>query len=176
MEQTKEHSAVKAEDATPERPSAFGAKKVERIAQQSKGLIDDVKDWIDLKITLVELEIREKVKARQEDAITYALVGFLAVLALVFLLITVALGLGAWLGHPAWGFLIVTGILAGVAGLLYALHTSRRKKDTLEGKPDPKTLTASEDQKQLPPGSSKDSHHTTDGENKGEGTAHHRGR
>lgn len=167
MEQAKEHSAAKTEDATPSRPSALGAKKVERIAQQSKGLFDDVKEWIDLKITLIELEIRQKIEARRDDAITFALIGFLGVTALVFLLIAVALGLGAWLGHPAWGFLIVTGILAGVAGLLYGAHASRRKKGNLEDTPDRKPLTASTDQKQLPPGSSKDSRVNTDGENKG---------
>ena len=167
MEQTKEHPAAKAEGATPERPTAFGAKKVERIAQQSKGLIDDVKDWIDLKITLVELEIREKIKARQEEAITFALIGFLGVLALVFLLVAIALGLGTWLGHPAWGFLIVTGILVGVAGLLYGRHASRSTKGSLEDKPDRKILAAPADQKQLPSGSSKDARENTDGENKG---------
>ena len=154
MEQTKEQAAAKAEAARPGRPSTLGSKKVDRIAQQSKGLFDDVKDWIDLKITLVELEIRQKIEDRRDDAITFVVVGFLLVMALVFMLITLALGLGAWLGHPAWGFLIVTGLLVLGAGLIYAVRASGKDKAPPEDVPDRKSLTVPVDQKQLPPGSS----------------------
>ncbi len=161
MEQTNEHPEVVAEARSPEEPIPKGAKKVERIAQQSKGLFDDVKEWIDLKIKLAELEIKEKIKARQDDVIMFAAIGFIGVLALVFLLVTLALGLGAWLGHPAWGFLIVTGILLSTGGILYGAHSSRGKKKA--GKPDPeqKKLAASSDQKKLPPGSSEEASEQT---------------
>ena len=153
MEKTNEHPEAVAQEHAPDRPFPKSAKKVERIAQQSKGLFDDVRDWIDLKIKLTELEFREKIKARQDDIVTLAVVGFLGVMALVFLLVAAALGLGAWLGHPAWGFLIVTGILSGIAGLLYWAHFSRGKKKAVKPEPMQKKLAAPLDQKKLSPGS-----------------------
>ena len=153
MEQKTEHLKTDSEKKAPDRRFTKGTNKVERIAQESKGLFDDVRDWIDLKIKLTELEFREKIKARQDDIVTLAVVGFLGVMALVFLLVAAALGLGAWLGHPAWGFLIVTGILSGIAGLLYWAHFSRGKKKAVKPEPTQKKLAAPSDQKKLPPGS-----------------------
>lgn len=154
MEQTTERPATVPEGETPAGPFAKGAKKVERIAQESKGLFDDVKDWIDLKIKFTWLEVQAEVAARKKDAVVGVMVGVLGVLGIVFALLTVALGLGAWLGHPAWGFLIVTGVLFLVAGLLYGVHFSRREKTA--GAPDEaapqKQLAAQDEQKKLPPG------------------------
>ncbi len=46
--------------------------------------------------------------------------GFIAVLlvAALFGLTALGFGLGAWLGHPAWGFLAVTGLLIVVAFII----------------------------------------------------------
>ena len=46
-----------------------------------------------------------------------AIVALLAAVAAFFLLFAVAFGLGAWLGHPGWGFLIV-GILLVIVTLV----------------------------------------------------------
>jgi hypothetical protein len=43
-----------------------------------------------------------------------------AAVALLFLLTALAFGLGAWLGHPAWGFLIVAGVLFLIAGVYWS--------------------------------------------------------
>ncbi len=72
MEQTTERPELVAEDETPGGPFSKGAKKVERIAQESKGLLDDVKEWIDLKIQFTWLdqhaEALQLVVARSEVA------------------------------------------------------------------------------------------------------------
>ena len=153
MEQTTEPPEVVAEDETPGGPFSKGAKKVESIAQQSKGLFDDVKEWIDLKIRFTWLEVQAKINARKQDAIVGAILAFLGVLGLVFALLTGALGLGAWLGHPAWGFLIVTGVLFLTAGVVYWSHFKKgKKKKKSPGAPsEHKELEAQDDQKRLPP-------------------------
>ncbi|MCH8960803.1 MAG: phage holin family protein [Bacteroidetes bacterium] len=153
MEQTTERPEVVTEDETPGGPFSKGAKKVESIAQQSNGLFDDVKEWIDLKIQFTWLDIQAKIDAVKQDAVVGAIVAVLGILGFVFALLTGALGLGAWLGHPAWGFLIVTGVLFLTAGVVYGWHFERgKKKKKSPGAPsEHKELEAQDDQKRLPP-------------------------
>lgn len=96
--------------------------KVERIADHSKGLVDDVKAWVELRLKLTQLEVETKV---QEQINKFMMrMAPLVVLALggLFLLVTIALGLGWWLGQPFWGFLIVTVVL--LAGGMYMQYQS----------------------------------------------------
>ena len=155
MEQTRDHPEVMTEGETPAGPFSKGAQKVERIAQQSIELFDDIKEWIDLKIKFTWLEVQAEIDAKKQDALVGAILGFLGVLGIVFALITGALGLGAWLGHPAWGFLIVTGLLFLTASLVYWAHFSRgkKKKKSLAAASEQKQLGAQDGQKKLPPGS-----------------------
>lgn len=85
--------------------------KIGRIAGHTQGLVEDLREWIDLRIDLAILEVEERVDdLRNEMALglTLAFFGFFAAL---FAFTTVALGLGWLLGHPFWGFLIVSVIL-----------------------------------------------------------------
>jgi len=96
--------------------------KLGRIAGHTQGLVADLREWIDLRIDLALLDVEEKVDAiRNEIALglTLAFFGFFAAL---FVFTTTALGLGWLLGHPFWGFLIVSGSLVL---LVAALATAR---------------------------------------------------
>lgn len=87
------------------------ANKLERISQHTKGLFGEITDWVDLRVKLVQVDLQEKFEEKKIQiglGVGMALVAFFAVL---FLLTTIALALGAWLGHPVWGFLIVTILL-----------------------------------------------------------------
>lgn len=102
----------------PERQLPSGTNKVERIAQHSRELVDDITSWVELKIKLTQIEVQRKVESKIGEVVVkiiplvvFALCGF-------FLLVTVALGLGWWLGHPFWGFLIVTVLLGLTAWIL----------------------------------------------------------
>ena len=89
-----------------------------RIAGHTRGLVDDLREWIDLRLDLAILELEERVdELRNEVAlgITLAFFGFFAAL---FVFVTVALGLGWVLGHPFWGFLIVSVALVLFVSLL----------------------------------------------------------
>ena len=155
MEPSKDRPEVMTEGETPAGPISKGAKKVERIAQQSIELFDDIKEWIDLKIKFTWLEVEAKIDAKKKERLVGALLGVLGVLGIGLALITGALGLGAWLVHPAWGFLMVTGLLFLTAGLVYGAHFSRgkKKKKSLAAASEQKQLEAQDGQKKLPPGS-----------------------
>ncbi len=118
-------------EARPERPRPLpgspvpsdhllpsGANKVERIAQHSKALVDDLTAWVDLKVKLTKLEVEHTIQEKTSEVVVKVIPLVVFALAGFFLLVTVALGLGWLLGHPFWGFLIVTLGLALVGFLL----------------------------------------------------------
>jgi len=113
--------------------------KLGRIAGHTQGLVEDLREWIDLRLDLAILEMEERVdELRNEVAlgITLAFFGFFAAL---FAFTTAALGLGWLLGHPFWGFLIVTVVLVlFVGGLAKArpdLLPSSNLFERLRGRP-----------------------------------------
>ena len=96
--------------STTARPPKGG--KLSRIASHTQGVVEDLRDWIDLRLDLAVLELEEKANGLKNQAgqgIVLALLGFFT---LLFALVTAALGLGWALGHPFWGFLIVFAVLA----------------------------------------------------------------
>lgn len=103
---------------SPSEPSANGS-RLGRIAGHTRGLVEDVREWVDLRIDLAILEMEEKVDEAQNEIALGLLMAFLAMFATLFVLTTIALGLGWALGHPFWGFLIVSVGLLGGIGTLY---------------------------------------------------------
>ncbi len=85
--------------------------KVQRLANQTKGLVDDVKSWIDLKLSLTQIEIEDKVNLRVNEAVVNAAVAVIGIMCLFFLLVAGALALGQLLDNMVYGFLIVAGAL-----------------------------------------------------------------
>ncbi|RMF60857.1 MAG: hypothetical protein D6746_06280 [Bacteroidetes bacterium] len=106
----------------PSHQLASDTTRVGRIARHTRGLVEDVKEWIELRMQLVQAQIEERVEERINQAVLAALVAGVALLALVFALVAASLGLGAWLGHPAWGFLIVASVLLLLALVLHRLR------------------------------------------------------
>lgn len=96
--------------------------RMDRIADNTRGLIEDVKEWIDLKVQLVQLDLEEKIETLANQVLSTFLVIVLAAVTALFILVAGAFGLGQWLGHPAWGFLSVSGLLALVTILIHFRH------------------------------------------------------
>ncbi|ACY48785.1 hypothetical protein Rmar_1902 [Rhodothermus marinus DSM 4252] len=92
---------------------------LQRLRRQMQELVEDLRAWVELRLTLTQLEIEERIEARIRQLLLRLLVGMLAGLAVVFALVAAALGLGSWLGHPGWGFLVVALGLAVVAAVLH---------------------------------------------------------
>ena len=104
----------------PETPSSNG--KLGRLTAEAKGLVADTREWVDAKLRLFELEIEEKIDAFASRFIATAVVVFFAALALIFALVSGALGLGQWWGSDALGFLAVGGLLFLIAGVVHLLR------------------------------------------------------
>jgi hypothetical protein len=93
--------------------------KLARITDEVTGLGEDLKEWVELRLELVQAEVNERIEHVKAEVKQGAAAGVFAVLGALFLLVTLALGLGWWLGHPFWGFLIVTLLLFAGAGVCY---------------------------------------------------------
>ena len=85
--------------------------KLGRIAGHTQGLVEDLREWIDLRIDLAILEVEEKVDDLRNEVALGLTLAFFGFFAALFVFTTVALGLGWLLGHPFWGFLIVSVLL-----------------------------------------------------------------
>ncbi len=90
--------------------------KVERVADHTTGLYDDIKEWVELRIKIVRSELEMLIDTR-----VLALRGTImfygaAALAGLYFLVTLAVIIGAIFGGRYWiGFLTVNLILAGAA-------------------------------------------------------------
>lgn len=106
----------------PERQLPSGRNKLTRVTQHTRGLVEDLMSWVELRIQLAQIEVEERIEAKANQLALNAVLGVVAGLAGLFALLTLAFALGAWLGHPAWGFLIVTALL----GLLLVVLRAAR--------------------------------------------------
>lgn len=85
--------------------------KLGRIAGHTRGLVEDLREWMDLRLDLAILEVEEKVDTLRNEVALGLTLAFFGFFAALFGFTTVALGLGWLLGHPFWGFLIVSSVL-----------------------------------------------------------------
>jgi len=86
--------------------------RIDRIADQTRGLVEDVKEWIDLRVQLIQLEVEDRFETVANQLLSAMLVVILAFTTLIFALIAISLGIGMLLGDPLWGFLVTTLLLA----------------------------------------------------------------
>ncbi len=125
-----------------ERQLPYSGHKIERMSLQARGLVDDVREWVDLKVKLVQVEIEDKIDEKVNQAVVAAALVFVIGLALVFALTALSLGLGTILGHDAWGFLSVAGLLALIAGGIQIMKPRMLKKSTPAAKKQPEPPSA----------------------------------
>lgn len=114
--------------------------KLSRIVGHTRGLVEELREWIDLRLDLAILEIEEEVDDLRNEVALGLVVAFFGFFAALFVLTTAALGLGWALGHPFWGFLIISVVLVVVvAGLVQAhpkLLGSSNLYERLRGTPE----------------------------------------
>lgn len=126
-------------EALPERKEArldrrlpSGRNKVERISEHTKGLFDDFTSWVELRLKLFQAEVQEKVEKKVNAAVIKVAPFVAGAVAGFFALITLALFLGWWLGHPAWGFLCVTLMFVLLSGVLLVRKNRLEKSQEQE--------------------------------------------
>lgn len=99
-----------------------GETRIQRIGQQTRGLVDDVKAWVELRMELTQIQVEDRVEERINEATSGVAVGLLGALGILFLLLAASMALGEWLGHLALGFLIVGGVIMLVTVVLHLMR------------------------------------------------------
>lgn len=102
----------KADGKSPEM-NALGA-----VLDHGRELGEDFVGWVELRIHQAQLELYDRLDEKGNELINKALAGALAGMGGFLLLVAACLGIGAALGHPAWGFLIV-GLLFSAVGFAF---------------------------------------------------------
>ena len=110
--------------------------KVERIGDHVAALSADLREWTELRIALVQRKVEgvvgifERIQHFLPALKFYVPAAVLLLIGALFVLVTLAIGLGALIGAYWAGFLIVTVLLLAVAGVLFAL--GRRMQKAIE--------------------------------------------
>lgn len=120
MEATPQPSTSSPSAGPPAADSGAAKNKVQRIGNQTRGLFEDFTSWVELRLRLFQLEVQERIQKKVDEAIIKVAPVVVGALAGLFALVTAALFVGWALGHPAWGFLVITGLLLLVTGVLFA--------------------------------------------------------
>ena len=88
-----------------------------RIIDEMSALVQDATALVELRVKKAQLELEERLEEKANTVVAQAAFAVMAALGGLFLLIALSLGLGDWLGHPAWGFLVV-GLALVVIGFV----------------------------------------------------------
>ncbi|PIQ63243.1 MAG: hypothetical protein COV99_04185 [Bacteroidetes bacterium CG12_big_fil_rev_8_21_14_0_65_60_17] len=82
----------------------------EGVAQQSRQFFSDIREWVELRVELFQVDLEERIQDVVNRMAQAAIVILLIGLALLFLAMAAAFALGEWTGSTALGFLIVAVI------------------------------------------------------------------
>ena len=104
--------------SSPDTPAAESGPRMKRIATHAQGVVADLRKWVDLRIDLAVIDLEDKLDERLNAVAVGIIIAVFGGLAAFFTLVTIALGLGWLLGHPFWGFLIVTAGLGATAAIV----------------------------------------------------------
>lgn len=83
------------------------------------GLVDNLYKYVQTNIEIAKVEVQEKIEDIVKKVALIAVLAITGTLFLIFLLITLSLFLNKVLESQYLGFLIVTGILGIVCGVVY---------------------------------------------------------
>lgn len=107
-----------------------------RLAHEIRSLVDDIKEWVELRIELLQLDVEKRVQDVANDILLVVLILAMMAVSMLFISLAAAFAIGAWLGSNALGFLIV-GVVFGL--LAVSIRSSRVDLATKVGR----TLTRS---------------------------------
>lgn len=128
-----EHAAPEFSPENNQDPEKSAKNPVRRLAGESRALFDDLREWVDLKVQLVQVDIEERIEKAANEIIALVMVVVLGLFAAAFLLHGLAIWLGSVLGGAQWGYLIVAGVLGFTTLILKSAKVdfmSRRKEES----------------------------------------------
>ncbi len=85
-------------------------------------LLEDLKDYTDLRIDLVKLQLVESISTLFSKGIGFVLMLMLMALGLIMLTVAFTLLLSAWIGSLIWAFVIMGCFFALVAVVVYLMR------------------------------------------------------
>ncbi|MXW65285.1 MAG: phage holin family protein [Bacteroidetes bacterium SB0662_bin_6] len=129
-----QHTPEEHQAAAGEGGGAGQTGKVHRIGSETRGLLEDFTSWVELRLRLVQLDVQDYIRQKIDEATLKVALIIASLVSGLFMLVTLALFAGWALGHPAWGFLVVTGLLFLWTGILYARdrRVRARKPDSAD--------------------------------------------
>ncbi len=83
------------------------------------GLVDNLYKYVQTNIEIAKVEVQEKIEDTVKKVALIAVLAITGTLFLIFILITLGLFLNKIIESQYLGFLIVTGILGIICGLVY---------------------------------------------------------
>lgn len=110
---------TKADKSKPVRrePESDGS-NLERMLADTKSLSEDVAEWLRLKVKLIQLEVHERITSEINSVLSSIVVLGLFMTAFMLGMIAVGLYLGGLLGNNAYGFAVVSALIAIIALVL----------------------------------------------------------
>lgn len=91
----------------------------EEILQTAGETFEYANQYVQKQIDLLKLDSAAKIAKSTSAIITLAVIGFLATMVMIMLSITIGFALGETLGSYALAFLIITGVYALIALVVY---------------------------------------------------------
>lgn len=129
------------EHPLPESSDGFVTRMAERTQAFGQDVVSFVGPSSSRTTTEREGEQNETVNAPATSTLVGALLTLGGLLLVVVLLIAAAFGLGEWLGHAAWGFLIVSIVFAAVGFALSRMQPNASQVDPSRTVVEEKKLT-----------------------------------
>lgn len=127
-----------------------------KLASESRGLIEDLREWVDLRMQLVQVDVEERIQAVANQMAAMLVVLVFGLFTALFLLHGVSVLIGTALGNEAWGYLIVAaflGVMTLAVHLVKPTLITRSNKESLgEEKQSTESLSPGNEPKQLTPG------------------------
>lgn len=116
-----EAAPASTDDARSESGSDGGSEDgpLKRITGETRSLFDDLKEWVDLKIQLIQLDFEDRIRLAANQAALTAIVIVISLFALLFGLVAAGEALGAWFDSRSLGFLALAAVLVLVAVVIH---------------------------------------------------------
>lgn len=112
--------------------SARNESRLGSIARETRELLTDIKDWIDLRVQLLQFEVQERIEVAAQKLISLVIVAIMALFAILFVLLAIAEAVGSWLGHPAYGYLSVGVVLTLLTWIVNVSRPRFSDKSSIE--------------------------------------------
>lgn len=112
------------------------------LAGETRALWEDMREWVDLRVELVQVDIEERIQKAANEIMAVLLAAVLGLFAMAFLLHGISVWLGRLLGATEWGYVLVGLVLAIAALIVRRVKPDLARGIRLRGTGSTKTLDA----------------------------------